>query len=170
MFHIPKLSKRYQYIPRMLSHLERRTASCLTYFQVFWSRKQWRCWKFQTRSITSNSVSRSAMLWLRDLWALSSSMFDSPRKIWSMPFKNCSDSLKYGRCSSIEGGRYTPKIGVGVCPMTTLQITTFVPCKSVDSILHLSVHPLSPVQHRPGPPLLLDGCAAEKFTSYPSRL
>ena len=165
MSRIPTSSNQRRSFPSIWLHLERRTEPCLTCAQVFRSRNRRRCWKFWTRSIRPNSVSRSTMCWIRNIQALSRSTFKSQSTMGYMPLKCCSASYKSGRCSRVEGGRYAPTIGVRVCPVNISQLTTFVPWKRMDSIPHPLGRSLVTRPMTPWYPPDLDWRAAEQVTS-----
>ena len=137
---------------------------CVQIFR-FWNRR--RCLKFRTRSTIPNSISRSAMRWLRDLWVLSRSILRSPRTIGSRPLNLYSASSTSRRCSRVDGGRYAPTSGVRVGTVTICSL----PCLARGSVwvqypTRCSI-PLSPYLHRLGISWLCIGATPSTSHSTP---
>ena len=166
---IPTISK-CQYVPRILSHLKRRTVPCLTCVKKSRSRNQRRCQKCHNRSIRPYFVKRSSTLWLHGFRSLSWSTFRSTRTTGYHTLNHFSISLTSDRCSSVETSRYAQTSGIRVGPVTILQITTFGLWKRVDSTSYPSGRSLVSRPIPPWYPLALDGPAFEHAKLYPSQL
>ena len=127
----------------------------MTFHHVFMCWKRIQCLILLSRSNMPKDVRKFATCCICGFCSRLMSSCKSMITMGSFPRNRSNASSRSGRCSRVDGGKYTLMSKVRCPPKKTSHLTIFGPWKSIDSTLHQSYRLLTT---RPTPP-----CASQNI-------